>query len=246
MRYSVGKGDAVLHQEYNEFLRLVRASKQAATKFGAQSIDEQGVTAWIKNTTASKVPAFGVLAIDAPIIAPDTDSSSTATVGFRSRIAFNGIAPSTSVPHYGKFAVLQEPCPAGFMVPAVIAGITHCKLNINDADDCAAEITNGQTSYLNSQQHGSARILWKESGTGTDKWATVLVGSWVGAMLGKTDAAIAKGASGTVSIWSGVEGSEADTGVNVTAYNRFANVAITKWVLVVSIQGRLYLAAAEC
>ncbi len=65
-------------------------------------------------------------------------------------------------------------------------------------------------------------------------------------MLGKTDASHAKSASGTISIYSGVEGSESDTGVNVTAYNKFAAVASGKWVLVVSIFGRLYLAAAEC
>jgi hypothetical protein len=65
-------------------------------------------------------------------------------------------------------------------------------------------------------------------------------------MLGKTDASHAKGASGTISIWSGAIGSEVDTGVNVTAYNRFANVTSGKWVMVLSIQGRLYLVAAEC
>ena len=65
-------------------------------------------------------------------------------------------------------------------------------------------------------------------------------------MLGKTDAQITKASSGTVSIWDGAEGSEVDTGVNVTAYNRFATVASAKWVWVHSKRGRLYLTAAEC
>jgi hypothetical protein len=37
-------------------------------------------------------------------------------------------------------------------------------------------------------------------------------------LLGKADADIAKGSSGTVSIWSGAGGSESDTTLNVTAY----------------------------
>lgn len=67
-----------------------------------------------------------------------------------------------------------------------------------------------------------------------------------GPLLCKTDAAIAKGTSGTVSVYSGPPGSETDTGRNVTAFNRFANVGSGKWVLVVTIAGRRYLSAAEC
>lgn len=49
--------------------------------------------------------------------------------------------------------------------------------------------------------------------------------------LGKTDAAINKGNSGTVSIFAGALGSESDTTVNMSGvYNRFANVASGKWV----------------
>ena len=47
---------------------------------------------------------------------------------------------------------------------------------------------------------------------------------------GKTDASLSKGASGTISIYAGTLGSETDTTINMTAYNRFATVAITKWV----------------
>lgn len=247
-RLTVTRGQNFTVPEANDLLRAEREFTRGRKTFGAHPIEQlyPPLVCWIKNTTASTVPAFGVLGIDSPLITPTSSATSRQTISFRSHIAFNGVSPSTSTPHYGKFAVLQEPAKAGRTVRAIIGGVTHCKLNINDTEDVACDITNGQTSYLSTNQHGAARILWKESSTGTDKWGLIHVGSWVGAMLGKTDAAIAKGASGTVSIWSGAEGSEADTGVNVTAYNRFANVAIAKWVLVVSIQGRLYLAAAEC
>lgn len=64
--------------------------------------------------------------------------------------------------------------------------------------------------------------------------------------LGVTDAAIAKGASGTISIYTGTPGSESDSGVNVTAYNRFGAVAITKYVWVDHNGFGWYLTAAEC
>jgi hypothetical protein len=250
-RLSVGPKDKPRSGEYSAFLRMEREFTRSKKTFGSGTIEQMypPLVCWIKNTTSSNVGAFGVLGLDAPLIAPTSSATSVATIANRSTIAFKGVAPLTATPHYGKYAILQEPSKAlgkNGLVRGVIGGVTWCKLNINDADDVAAEITNNQTAYLNTQPHGSARILWKESGTGTDKWGLVHLGVWPAIMLGKTDAAIAKGASGTVSVWSGVEGSEADTGVNVTAYNRFANVAITKWVLVVSIQGRLYLAAAEC
>ncbi len=69
----------------------------------------------------------------------------------------------------------------------------------------------------------------------------------MGICLGKTDSSINKGASGTVSIWDGPEGSESDTGNNVTGvYNRFANVGSGKWVIVIFFRGKKYLIGAEC
>ena len=63
---------------------------------------------------------------------------------------------------------------------------------------------------------------------------------------GKTDAEHAKGASGVVSIYSGTKGSETDTNRNVTAYNTFGTIAISKWVFVEWIDGGWELYAAEC
>lgn len=65
-------------------------------------------------------------------------------------------------------------------------------------------------------------------------------------LKGKTDAAHNKGASGTVSIWSGTKGSETDTTENVTAWNTFANIGSGKWVVVAWVDGGWELIAAEC
>lgn len=62
------------------------------------------------------------------------------------------------------------------------------------------------------------------------------------AWIGKADTAIATGASGTVSIWSGTPGSEVDTLVDITnCYNRSAAIALGGWVKVKFVHGYRYV-----
>lgn len=63
---------------------------------------------------------------------------------------------------------------------------------------------------------------------------------------GKADADIAKGASGTVSIWIGAGGSEADSTINITCYARGAAVSSGKIVKVEFINGVAYVLPWEC
>lgn len=65
-------------------------------------------------------------------------------------------------------------------------------------------------------------------------------------LLAKTDAAINKGASGACSIYAGTAGSEVDTGVNVTAWNKFDNVEEDKWVGIFWSNNAFYLGQKEC
>lgn len=49
--------------------------------------------------------------------------------------------------------------------------------------------------------------------------------------IGKTDGSLTKDSSGSISVYSGTTlGSESDTSVNVTCYNRFADLDADKWV----------------
>lgn len=70
-------------------------------------------------------------------------------------------------------------------------------------------------------------------------------------LIGKLDAALEQGGSATVSIWAGAGGSEADTGINVTAFDWFLSegaddIAAGKKVLVRIINGIFYVVEAEC
>ena len=161
--------------------------------FGAPQI-------WIKNTTSTALAAFTVLGIDQPIL--DLTDSSLEQEKF-SGLRWDGIAPLTATPHYGQYAILQEPAEAndGF-ARAVMAGPTLAKVSITDAADRAAEITNNVTANLTTGYVGTSRILWKQSGTGSGKLALIRIGDTLDVFFGKPTGSIAAGGTGgTVNAW---------------------------------------------
>ena len=67
------------------------------------------------------------------------------------------------------------------------------------------------------------------------------------AVLCKTTAAWAKGSTATLQIWTGEPGSETNTGVTLSAYNRYAAIATGKFCTVMLHRhGYYYVIAAEC
>lgn len=170
----------------------------------------------IKNTTANALAFGDVLGIDEPIITL-TQNAAEKYNGVR----WKGATPSTSTPHYGQYAILQEPAAAGAIVRSVMHGLTWCKLTITHASDIAAEITNGTTTALTTGYVGTSRILWKESGTGSGKWGLIRVGDTLDNFVGKSDGTITTGSTGTISVWDA--GFAGDLGMNVTGcYNHSA------------------------
>jgi hypothetical protein len=68
-------------------------------------------------------------------------------------------------------------------------------------------------------------------------------------VIGKTDAAHNKGATGTISVYKGSSSGGytlTDTGENITAYNRFGNIASGRWVAVRRMIHGWEIISAEC
>lgn len=84
--------------------------------------------------------------------------------------------------------------------------------------------------------------------TGTGSEARVFAEQYiVNHVLGKTNASHAKGASGTINLYTGTLGSETQvTSVTVTAWNRYATVASGKWVECDWVNGGWSVTSAEC
>jgi hypothetical protein len=76
---------------------------------------------------------------------------------------------------------------------------------------------------------------------------TSAVQHYVNQLIGKSDADITKGSSGTISIWMGTPGSETDSTINVTAWAMGAAIEGTspKWVSVVWTNGAWYVGCWE-
>lgn len=103
--------------------------------------------------------------------------------------------------------------------------------------ESAGRIASATREVEGTQQAWSAR---PEGFSGQSPWDTMLVG--------QTDAAHNKSASGTVSIYYHATSSSslADTGDNVTAYNRMGNIGSGKWVYVWTFPWGYEITAAEC
>jgi hypothetical protein len=117
--------------------------------------------------------AFSILGItDTVLIDPAT--SADTLLHFKQQPTVAGDEPAIAS-HRGRFVVLIEDIAGSEYGMAVISGVTPVKIDVRDADHRYAEVKDADTTQLQSGPIGTARILWKESGTGT-KWAIVNLG----------------------------------------------------------------------
>lgn len=97
-----------------------------------------------------------------------------------------------------QIAILLEPIIFNRIGQAVVDGVVPVQIDVTDSTHKYATATVGVYSYLTSSSkpnRGSARILWKESGTGT-KWAIVRLGDTIPAQTGDI-AALTDNTTGT-------------------------------------------------
>ena len=158
---------------WNGAMNAARAHQQS-TAAGAsagtpkQQFPQTGIVL-VKNNSGGDLGMLSVLGIDGPLFDP-TDSA--AVNEFKSRVVLKGITPSATT-HKGKFVILREPLKAGAIGEAYAAGCCPAKVNVVATGDTSADVSDGSSASLKSGG-GSAKILWKESGTGV-RWAVVLM-----------------------------------------------------------------------
>jgi hypothetical protein len=117
----------------------------------------------LRNDSGIVVPQFGVLRIGSPLVLNDLEKPSQ----FGENMVLSGLMPNGLSP----FAVAVEPIETGKIGRCAIGGRFACKVKIVDADHKYARSRNNDVTQLISAACGDMRFLWKESGTGDDKFA---------------------------------------------------------------------------
>lgn len=240
----VSEGDPISADAWNELVDRLRALEGARVvrQRGEVPLSHQRTVVFVQNDSGSDVDRFGVLGIDDVFPTP-TDNLN----GFKAGPVLHGITPADGT-HEGAFVVLLEPAESGKIAAGCIAGVCVVQVDVGDADHTHADIADADSTQLESGWAGSARILWKQSGTGT-KWAVVRMGLEThGVLFGKLDGALSQGSSATMSIWDGDP--LADTGNNETVYDWYLSTGESidsgKKVKAELKRGKWYVTAAEC
>ena len=153
---------------YNAFVDAARAVRQANRGgAGVPTMWSDRDVVLVKNGSGGDLDRFAILAISAPLFTP-TDNLAE----FKNRFPLTGATPTTA--DAGKFVILLAPCKSGSLAQALVAGVTPVLLEVVSSDHAFADVKASSTE-LKSGPTGSCQILWKESGTGTGKWAIVRV-----------------------------------------------------------------------
>ena len=167
---------------WNAFIDAAQDFKDRTADIGRQPVAgfrSPGIIT-VKNESGSARRQFDVLGLGKPIFLPSSGSSGGGSSGgadqsFRNMVAFRGLTPKEDV-HEDKFVLLIEPLAANAVGKACISGVCQVRVNVTDEDHEFAEMADGKADMLESGDTGSARILWKEDGTG-QKWAVVHLGA---------------------------------------------------------------------
>lgn len=157
---------------------------------------------------------------------------------------FDGETPTFSA-NRTAFGVLLQPVLNEKYVEALLLGICIAYVNVTNEDHKYADLDDGE-HVLTSAVSGPVRILHKPTGTGEKECAVLLGDDGPLNFIGKAEEAIASGDSGTCGIWSGVPGSEADTTLDVEAFNKTEDIASGDWVSITRVGRYWYVAGLAC
>ena len=225
-----------------------RAQDAADLVLGAYAGTEGGIPGspvlkpytWAYCRPSVTVARWGVLAITGVAITP-TSSSGGATASFEEMPVLTGGTPSATTTAW---CVAVEPIAANAVGRVAVGGVVQCKVEVTSADDkfvaCKAS-----TAELKTGTTGEGLILYKEGGTGGNKWALVRLaggGAAGGIVRGTFTAPWTKGSTKTVAdaVTSGT------TYANVRNYFAAVGGTGTKACAIAYVGTEWILIAAEC
>jgi hypothetical protein len=171
-RVSPGETFRPAASDWNRFLEA--ATEYERNKFnggapaGVRVVDPNRLR--VRNDTGAARDRFDVVEIGAPVITPATNLDE-----FLTNPTATATTPGDSA--RGRWGILAEAIPDTRYGKAIVAGVCPARIRVLDAaHEYVDAIPDGVSSiHLATDYHGSARILWRESGTGP-KWALIRLG----------------------------------------------------------------------
>lgn len=205
---------------------------------------------YVKNSTGAHRERGEIIALDEALFDPE-EAFETMIAPMRYDGKVDGVAIdlAASPEQWTQFGVYLEGTADGSEGQVLVAGMVPVNVEVVSLRHKYARPTTGDHTKLTSDWWGGARIMHTLTATGEQYVYCQLGNMTFPEYLGKTDAAINKNARGTVSVWDGAWGSEADSGANIESVgNRWANVGSGKWCYVAfsPLNGYPILTAAEC
>lgn len=161
---------------WNAAIDAGRAFRAGQFDGGANGLTttRSGVLISLINNSGSNLDRYGVLGLGDPLWTPYDNEDA-----FLRTVVFQGVQPA--VPdHLGKFAIVLEPADDGRVARAWIGGCVTVRVDVLNDGHTYADVKDGSVSELRSAGYGSAQILWREGGTGS-QWAVVRLGNETGA-----------------------------------------------------------------
>lgn len=158
---------------YNALLESLASRDNYQT--GREDITRPAGLVKVKNNTGKALYRFEIVGIDSQLI-PTEGPPTGNSFEFRSMPLFSGVVPRHP-DHFGRFAVVQQPLQTGEVGWAMVSGVTPVRLGIRVGRTEAtwADVEDGNTWRLEAFNAGSAKILWRVSGTAT-RWGVVNLG----------------------------------------------------------------------
>lgn len=197
--------------------------QQQGQRFPDRQTVRQADVILVKNISGAAVNRGGVLGISAPLVLPSDNLDE-----FKTHPVLSCTTPAVAS-HLGNFVVAMEPIGSGETGLAAISGVVPVKLYVDAVDNTFADVNEGNAANLLAGGCGSARVLWKATGTG-EVWALVNLGG--GAVeriiaftltedIGATTAGLASATfNGWVaSGWGGYVSTTSDVEITVRDYN---------------------------
>lgn len=174
-------------RQWNDIRAQARQAIAEAAKSGpAVSLPRSTDCVAVYNVSGVTLPMFGIVGFHGgspssargPVIAPSVNLPE-----FQGRPVLKCRKPLRGEyggkNDIGRFGIVLQPIKNGWFGLAQVAGVATCKIDVEYEGHVYADVKNANADELKSHECGAAEILWKESGTGSGKWAIVRLGQFI-------------------------------------------------------------------